>query len=576
MTDLRAADTAALVALLAQAPPGAHIMLDAPRYDLAQDILLDHAITLWGEDGLLPILHFIDPRHGLTMRGDGSQLQSLALTGSGHRATSLLTVAADDCVLDGVRIVGVQGSGLRADGCQRFTITDLIVKDAGQQAATFTRCDQLRLTVKARNIAHRAAAPAIHLIDCDGFSIDADIDDVNGSAITIERSEAGESACTGGIRLRASKVRRALSLLGRRDAPIEAITADVDADTWTECAMLLSNVRSVRVDLTLRSTDILPSLIFNGGFGVRDSHIDIHQPADAAALPSSPARGLDQDSGNIVTVQELATAGSEPAAWAVAPALQARLDAIGRPGFAVYEMADRCNLCGWKGLFRRTHASERETLACHDCRATLRYREQAKTLVDRLGGGRFDTLAALAASDLLPKLDIFEAGFSGPLRRWLGRARRYEQSFYEPGVPSGTRRGALTCQDLMATSFADDSFDVVITSDMFEHIRKPMLAFAEVHRILRPGGLHIWTVPIGMPPPPVTRARVDTSGPEDIMLLPPVYHGSGADSLSLVYTDFGRDINQILSAMGLPTTAIPYRGGAGHVVGVTLISTKAL
>jgi hypothetical protein len=78
-----------------------------------------------------------------------------------------------------------------------------------------------------------------------------------------------------------------------------------------------------------------------------------------------------------------------------------------------------------------------------------------------------------------------------------------------------------------------------------------------------------------MPPPQETRARVDTSGPEDIMLLPPVYHGSGADSLSLVYTDFGRDIGLLLSAIGLPTSVVRHRVVNDRVAGVTFISVKA-
>ena len=98
---------------------------------------------------------------------------------------------------------------------------------------------------------------------------------------------------------------------------------------------------------------------------------------------------------------------------------------------------------------------------------------------------------------------------------------------------------------------------------------------AEIRRILKPGGMHVWTVPIGLPPPAETRARVDTSGREDRMLLEPIYHGSGSDGLSLVYTDFGRDIGRLLAGIGLPTQAARHVVGEdGHVAGVTFVSVR--
>jgi len=41
----------------------------------------------------------------------------------------------------------------------------------------------------------------------------------------------------------------------------------------------------------------------------------------------------------------------------------------------------------------------------------------------------------------------------------------------------------------------DESFDLVITLDVFEHVLRPAKAFAEIARTLKPGGAHIYTVP---------------------------------------------------------------------------------
>ena len=47
----------------------------------------------------------------------------------------------------------------------------------------------------------------------------------------------------------------------------------------------------------------------------------------------------------------------------------------------------------------------------------------------------------------------------------------------------------------MALSYDDASIDLILSSDVFEHVPDPYRAHAEVHRVLRPGGHHVFTVP---------------------------------------------------------------------------------
>jgi SAM-dependent methyltransferase len=53
--------------------------------------------------------------------------------------------------------------------------------------------------------------------------------------------------------------------------------------------------------------------------------------------------------------------------------------------------------------------------------------------------------------------------------------------------------------DARAMPFADDSFDVVIASEVLEHIPADADAFAEISRVLRPGGVAAVTVPAWLP-----------------------------------------------------------------------------
>jgi hypothetical protein len=101
-------------------------------------------------------------------------------------------------------------------------------------------------------------------------------------------------------------------------------------------------------------------------------------------------------------------------------------------------------------------------------------------------------------------------------------------------------------------------------------VRDPLAGFAEVHRVLRPGGSHVFTVPLAWPLPGTSTKRVDTSTEEDVHLLPPRYHGSPHDPQgSLVYTDFGMDLPEVLRGVGFATVV-----HHGYRNAVTFVATR--
>ncbi len=53
----------------------------------------------------------------------------------------------------------------------------------------------------------------------------------------------------------------------------------------------------------------------------------------------------------------------------------------------------------------------------------------------------------------------------------------------------------LACCDAQALSFCDESFDVVLSCDVLEHVPHDDRAMGEMYRVLRPGGIAIITVP---------------------------------------------------------------------------------
>jgi SAM-dependent methyltransferase len=561
------ADADTLGAAIRLARPGAVLTLADAEFRLDTSLVLERTLTLRGAGDAWPRLRFTTPDARLSIRADGCAISNLVLMADGHRAAPLLDiVSAADATLAGIAPIGARGMGIRAEDCRNLRIAALEAAELDAEAVVATRCTAVAITGACRGTGRAHRASAILLDGCNDFTLALEAEDVSGSAVTI-RSDAG-APMAGSLSLRARQCFRALTVIGDRQRPAEGLSARVDASEYADCAIALVNARAAAVDLTV-ARGSTPAIRLDGGFGARNCMLAVASDhADADALIEQ--RG--GSSGNTILGRADSHATDSVPASTIAnlPPHLARL--IGAR-FPITEVEGACSVCGRHGRFRRTLKSLRETLACEACRATLRYRGQAEALLRVIADGRHASLRELAASGALAGLAIFEPGISGPLRPYLSRAGCYHRSFYEPGLPSGTLRDGIACQDLMATSHPDGAFDLVVTSDILEHVREPVRAFAEIRRILRPGGAHVFTVPLQAGE---TRVRVDTTGQVDRHLLPPVYHGAGRGGSSLVYTEFGRDIGRILRGAGMDAEIMHHAVPGEHdAPAATLIARRA-
>lgn len=134
----------------------------------------------------------------------------------------------------------------------------------------------------------------------------------------------------------------------------------------------------------------------------------------------------------------------------------------------------------------------------------------------------------------------------------------YLPSQYFPDVAPGEMKDGMRCENFEALSFADASIDLHVSQDVIEHVFDPARAFSEIARTLRPGGAHVFTVPIvNREKPSSRRARLNPDGSIE-HLQPPSYHGNPiSDEGVLVTMDWGFDICQhIFDACGLFTYVI--------------------
>jgi SAM-dependent methyltransferase len=212
-----------------------------------------------------------------------------------------------------------------------------------------------------------------------------------------------------------------------------------------------------------------------------------------------------------------------------------------------------CALCGASGRFYRLRLGSRETFRCQACRSFHRYQGQARVVVADYTRHASTCLADLAPEPEFRALRIWEPCEQSPIKRHLYRLPHYVSTSYWPDVAPGGHRDGVRCEDLMALTFPDESLDLVLTSDVFEHVRKPFVAFAEIHRALRPGGAHIFSIPVTWPPPDLTVPRVDVSTDVDVHILEPHYHVN-----HLVYNDFGADLLEQLDRLGFQSSVVRF------------------
>ncbi len=129
-------------------------------------------------------------------------------------------------------------------------------------------------------------------------------------------------------------------------------------------------------------------------------------------------------------------------------------------------------------------------------------------------------------------------------------------------------------EDLERLSFDDAEFDLVITQDVFEHVASLPASFAEVRRVLRPGGRLVFTVPC-FAELDETRvlAEVRPDGSIEQLVEPPEIHGNPVGEGSLCLRHIGWDVLDVLRDAGFTTAAAHCYWGpwAGHLGGPSFV-----
>ena len=154
-----------------------------------------------------------------------------------------------------------------------------------------------------------------------------------------------------------------------------------------------------------------------------------------------------------------------------------------------------CNICEFEGrpiymMLPSRHFTSlgtsilSENMICPVCRSSQRNRSLVELVIRNI-----------VASDLnqLMLLDLDDTWSGGAA---ISKLCERTRTTFNPTIPWGQiiESGAQN-ENLSHLTFADKKFDMVISSEVHEHIEDTWGAFGEVFRVLRPGGMYIFTLP---------------------------------------------------------------------------------
>ncbi len=218
------------------------------------------------------------------------------------------------------------------------------------------------------------------------------------------------------------------------------------------------------------------------------------------------------------------------------------------PGDRRGDERGRCFVCGAKTRFvrnrwilsrelRRSWPASfvtRESMLCAECGSSRRVRLLADALLQLYGEGAV-SVAELVAEARFRSLRVAEINAAGRMHPFLAA---------HPGLTYVE----YPEEDVQALSWPDSSYDLVLTSETLEHVPDLHGALQEIRRVLRPGGRHVFTVP-------VDRRLAETRSRAG---LPPQHHGRGGGPFALVtrradmlaHWDIGTDVPRLLREAG--------------------------
>ena len=190
----------------------------------------------------------------------------------------------------------------------------------------------------------------------------------------------------------------------------------------------------------------------------------------------------------------------------------------------------------------RHQLDERESRFCPKCKSSTRTRALAKAIMKQIPFAGVLTFAEWVEMARKHHLRIAEINSCGCLHTFLKTLSNLSYSEYTTGnifIKNIRKLRGVPHEDIQSLSYKDNSFDLVLHSEVLEHVPNPHKALEECKRVLKPNGICIFTIHIMMNRKTIRRAKLYVS--KVINLLEPSYHGTDNLKDYLVWREFGKD-----------------------------------
>ncbi len=157
----------------------------------------------------------------------------------------------------------------------------------------------------------------------------------------------------------------------------------------------------------------------------------------------------------------------------------------------------------------------------------------------------------LDAMKLENNIRVYELSSRGALFKYLKRRfRDFTFSEYYDDINLGEFKKGVQCQDIQKLTFNDEVFDLITSTEVFEHVPDDLVGFREIYRVLKRGGYFVFTVPLSESASTVERALIKDG--KIVYILPQQYHDDciRGKRKVLAFRNYGLDIQSRLESVG--------------------------
>jgi SAM-dependent methyltransferase len=143
--------------------------------------------------------------------------------------------------------------------------------------------------------------------------------------------------------------------------------------------------------------------------------------------------------------------------------------------------------------------NRKESMFCDNCGCSLRIRRLATVLMQtfvEISGTSCKSVEELLQNEAFRQLKIAEINACGALHSYLKDHPNLYYSEWVSNTKPGARHDGVRCEDLQCLTYPDNTFDIILTSETLEHVPDLDRAWREIHRTLKCGGYHVFTIPV--------------------------------------------------------------------------------